>query len=72
MKREAKKRTRRLRDFLAIVGEHSEEYLVIIKDADSALYWSSSDPTWAEGAARRYCRMADEKDRESTRFADEE
>lgn len=44
----------RLRDICSRVGEHFQDYVVIIRTEDGNVSWRASDPTWAEGAARRF------------------
>lgn len=39
---------------LARLGEHFQDYLLLVRRDGSELTWRTSDPTWAVGAAQEY------------------
>ena len=52
----------RLNSLCANLGEHFEDFLVVVRPRRRTISWRSSDATWAIGAADRYIsgvRMSD-------------
>lgn len=54
-------------DDVSRVGEHFEEFLLIVKPSRGNIDWRSSDRTWAVGAAERYLNVCHAEDDEGTR-----
>jgi hypothetical protein len=51
---------------VAVAGEHFNDYLLVARIGKD-LHWSSSDQTWAVGAAHRYINSQEELDRVAER-----
>ena len=56
------KRKDALDDVSAVLGEHYQDYLVMVRDC-GRVYWVSSDRTWGKGAAAEYATFAQEATR---------